>query len=75
METPVAFECVANAHQDGEGGPDKLTVHEGQWAYCRFDAKSDGHQWKKTERLSLSMLRHGAAIKAREMKDRAGSSQ
>lgn len=66
METRVAFECVARAHQDGEGGPDKLTVFEGQWAFCRFNAKADGHDWKKNEGLSLSMLRYTAAIKARD---------
>ncbi|MGH2377464.1 MAG: hypothetical protein ACRDGT_03235 [Candidatus Limnocylindria bacterium] len=66
MEPRVAFNCVAPAHQAGEGGPDKLTVHEGQWAYCAFDARSDDHDWHPTEGLTLTMLRSSALARAKE---------
>lgn len=44
VETPVAYECTAPSHQVGEGGADKLTVHDGKWAFCPFDAKAAGHE-------------------------------
>jgi hypothetical protein len=44
VESPVVYECTAPSHQVGEGGPDKLTVHEGQWAFCSYDAKAEGHE-------------------------------
>jgi hypothetical protein len=50
----------------GEGGPDKLTVHEGKWAFCPYDAKATGHQWMATGGLPLSMLRQGAVLRARD---------
>jgi hypothetical protein len=66
VESPVAFQCAAPTHQAGEAGPDKLTVHEGQWAFCPFDAKAEGHVWKPTGGLTLSMLRHAAVVRQRE---------
>ncbi len=61
MESPVAFECRAPSHRTGEGGgPDKLTVHLGQWAYCPFDARAEGHEWEPTGGVPLAMLRQGA---------------
>ena len=67
MKTTVAYECIAPSHRSGEGGgPDKLTVHERQWAFCPHDAKADGHEWKPTEGLSLTMLRHAAVLRERK---------
>lgn len=67
MGTSVAYECNAPSHRVSEGGgPDKLTVHEGQWAFCGYDAKADGHQWRLTGGLPLSMLRHTASVRAKE---------
>ncbi|MDE3112023.1 MAG: hypothetical protein KGN00_11545 [Chloroflexota bacterium] len=63
METPVAYECTAPAHQVGEGGPDKLTIHDGQWAFCPFDAKAGGHEWRPTGGVPLAMLRHTATAR------------
>ncbi len=63
METPIAFECIAAAHLAGGGGPDKLTVHSGQWAFCPFDVKASGHEWRATGGLPLSMLRHSASLR------------
>jgi hypothetical protein len=66
VEPPVAYECKSPSHQVGEGGPDRLTVHLGKWAFCPFDAKAEGHQWMATGGLPLSMLRHGAVLRARD---------
>jgi hypothetical protein len=66
VESAVAFQCAAPTHQAGEAGPDKLTVHDGQWAFCPFDAKADGHDWKPTGGLTLSMLRHAAIVRQRD---------
>ena len=66
MEPPIAYECKAPSHLVGEGGPDRLTVHQGKWAFCPHDAKAAGHEWMATGGLPLSMLRHGAAARAHE---------
>lgn len=63
METPVAYECAAPSHQVGDGGPDKLTVHDGKWAFCRYDAKANGHEWRLTGGLPLSMLKNTAVLR------------
>lgn len=73
METPVAYECKAPSHRVGdEGGPDKLTVNDGQWAFCPYDVKAEGHEWKPTGGVPLSMLRHTAWIRAKEPQDGSG---
>lgn len=66
MEPAIAFTCVAPAHQAGEGGPDKLTVHEGQWAFCFFDARAEGHEWSPGTGLTLTLLRASAVARAKE---------
>lgn len=66
METPVAYQCTAPSHQLGDGGPDKLTVHDGEWAFCPHDAKADGHEWRRTGGLPLSLLRHTALGRGEE---------
>ncbi len=63
METPVAYVCAAPSHQVGEGGPDKLTVHDGKWAFCLYDAKAGGHEWRSAGGLPLSMLKHTAVLR------------
>ena len=65
MNTLVVFTCAAPAHRDAEAGPDKLTVHEGKWAYCGYDAKADGHEWQPNEGIALSLLQHPGAIRSR----------
>jgi len=63
VETPVAYVCGAPSHQAGDGGgPDKLTVHEGKWAFCPHDAKAGGHEWKPTGGIAVSKLRHATAF-------------
>lgn len=70
MNALVAFTCAAPAHRDAEGGPDKLTVHDGKWAYCSYDARADGHEWKPSDGITLPLLQHPPAIRDRsERKD------
>lgn len=72
METPVAYQCASLAHREAEGGPDKLTVHDGQWAFCPYDARADGHEWTPTGGLTLPMLRHAVALRHQGRRDRSG---
>jgi hypothetical protein len=66
VETTVTYRCTAPSHQSADGGPDKLTVHDGKWAFCPYDAKAEGHEWAPSGGLSLSLLRHAAAQRQRE---------
>lgn len=69
MESPVAYLCTAPSHQVGDGGPDKLTVHDGQWAFCPFDARREGHVWTPTGGLPLFALKRTAAVRKVEIKE------
>jgi hypothetical protein len=74
LEPSVGFACTAPAHQASEGGPDKLTVHEGKWAFCAFDARAEGHVWGPTGGLTLTMLRAAALARPKEqVKERSGT--
>jgi hypothetical protein len=67
VETAVAYECHAPSHRSGEGGgPDKLTVHDGEWAFCAFDARADGHVWERSPGLTMSMIRRSASPHERD---------
>lgn len=66
METPIGYQCTAPSHRSAEGGSDKLTVHKGEWAFCPYDARSDGHQWVPTGGLTLTMLSRSAVPKKPE---------
>lgn len=66
MGSMVAYRCAAPSHQVSDGGPDKLTVHEGEWAFCPYDARRDGHEWVTTGGLPLSALTHAAAPRRSE---------
>jgi hypothetical protein len=60
----VGYRCVADQHRATGRDKDELTVHDGQWAYCPFDSKADGHRWRPTGGVSLAALkraqmRHG----------------
>jgi hypothetical protein len=60
----VSFECVAPTHQPGTSHPDKLTIHEGHWAFCPFDARADGHSWKATGGADMNSLLHRVGLAA-----------
>lgn len=69
----MAYTCAAPTHLEGEGGPDKLTVHDGKWAYCSFNARADGHEWKPSQGPSLTMLKQMGAPSKIETQEAAGS--
>jgi len=74
VDTPVAYACSSPSHQVGDGGgPDKLTVHDGKWAYCLYDARADGHEWTPTGGVTFTMLRQRAALRATVVKERKGA--
>ena len=55
----IAFECAASSHRPTLMHPDKLTIHEGAWAFCPFDARAEGHLWRSTGGADLeTLLRH-----------------
>ena len=62
--TLVVYECVAPDHQPGMLHPDKLTAHDGRWAFCAFDARAEGHEWRATGGTDMSALlnRIGLAV-------------
>lgn len=73
METAsarVGFICMAPAHLD-KNGPlvDHLTIHETDWAYCPFNVRTDGHEWKPTGGVTMGDLE----LVIRGMRERAGS--
>lgn len=57
----IHFICIADAHatRESKSSSDTLTVVSNQWAYCAFDARSDGHQWQETEGVTFEQLRSG----------------
>lgn len=58
----IAFECVARDHQPTLLHPDKLTVHDGEWAFCAFDARAEGHEWRRTGGMDLASLAYRAGL-------------
>jgi hypothetical protein len=61
MGAKIAYECVAPDHHPDRTHPDKLTIHDGRWAFCAFDARADGHEWSESEGEPFEMLmaKHG----------------
>ncbi|HKY50306.1 MAG TPA: hypothetical protein VJP45_03535 [Candidatus Limnocylindria bacterium] len=57
----IAYECVAPEHQPSLLHPDKLTIHDGHWAFCAFDARAEGHRWSETggEQMEVLLTRSG----------------
>lgn len=52
----IAYECVAAEHRPTTQHPDKLTVHQSEWAFCPFDARAKGHEWKATGGVPFESL-------------------
>ena len=50
MAAKIGYECVAPDHQlhQGSDTPDKLTIWQGEWAFCARSIRADGHEWKAT---------------------------
>ena len=57
----IEYECVSSEHQPSLLHPDKLTIHDGRWAFCAFDARAADHVWNPTggEQLEVLMTSHG----------------
>lgn len=57
----VNYVCIADAHvsRQTRSSSDTLTVVAGRWAYCAFDAKGEGHEWRETDGVTLEVLRSG----------------
>ncbi len=63
----VAYECTAPGHQPAHDHIDKLTIHDGAWAYCPFDALATGHMWHETGGMDLeTLMRRGRRALATE---------
>jgi hypothetical protein len=56
-EPLVGYRCVAEHRPTSGDDKDQLTVHDGQWAYCPFDSKADGHEWTPAGTVSLAALK------------------
>jgi hypothetical protein len=58
----IAYSCDAPEHHPGSLPPDKLTVYHGDWAFCAYDARAEGHRWQKTGGASYEDLMRHAGI-------------
>ncbi len=71
----IAYECVAPEHQPSLLLPDKLTIHEGSWAFCSFDSHADGHLWRETGGTDYADLLRRAGIALAEEGERPAVAQ
>ena len=57
----IHYVCIADAHISSvrQSTSDTLTVVSGRWAFCAFDAKGEGHDWRETEGVMIEALRSG----------------
>jgi hypothetical protein len=57
----IHYVCIADAHasRESKSRSDTLTVVANRWAYCAFDARAEGHEWRETEGVTLEVLRAG----------------
>ena len=68
----IVYECVAPDHAADPAHPDKLTVNKGGWAFCRFDARAEGHSWRETGGADLDAVirRSGLSVMPAERGER-----
>lgn len=66
----ISYECVAPEHQPSLLFPDKLTIHQGSWAFCAFDSHADGHQWRETGGAQFADLLRRAGIALAQQDER-----
>jgi hypothetical protein len=55
----IGYECIAVDHRPGHGTPDlpdKLTIFEGEWAFCPTGSQTAHHEWKAIVGQELSDL-------------------
>jgi len=57
----IHYVCIVDAHASRErkSSSDTLTVVSNRWAYCAFDARADGHEWREIEGVTIETLRSG----------------
>ncbi len=57
----IHYICIADAHasRESKSSSDTLTVVSNQWAYCAFDTRAEGHEWRETEGVMFETLRSG----------------
>jgi hypothetical protein len=57
----IHFVCIADAHASGgrRSSSDTLTVVAGRWAFCPFNARAEGHEWRETDGVTIEVLRSG----------------
>jgi hypothetical protein len=66
--TLIAYECSAMGHQPTPDHADKLTIHQGAWAYCSFNALATGHEWRETGGVDLeTVMRRGRRAVAQQI--------
>lgn len=45
-ESLIRYRCAREDHQrPAEGISDRLTIHQGAWAYCEYNTRAPGHEW------------------------------
>lgn len=57
----IKYVCISDAHvsRQARSTSDTLTIVAGRWAYCAFDARAEGHDWRETEGVTVEALRSG----------------
>ena len=58
----IAYSCEAKSHVASSDHPDKLTIHAGQWAFCRYSARADDHEWRATGGEDVVVLMRKAGL-------------
>ena len=75
MGAKIGFECVSPEHRlkNEQDMPDKLTIVNGEWAYCPRSARAEGHEWKTTggEDYTAVMRRTSHSVVQAESEARA----
>jgi hypothetical protein len=60
----IGYACVSLDHQPGRATPalpDKLTIVDGEWAFCPSGSETAHHEWKATGGQDLADLMRQAS--------------
>ena len=50
----IRWYCASPAHRTNhEDAADKLTINDGEWAFCPLDTRAPEHDWRRTGGLEL----------------------
>ena len=52
----IAYECTAADHRADAEHADKLTIHEGHWAFCPLSVTAKDHVWSETGGADVNEL-------------------